>query len=127
MKNNKNTPAGRDSKSPLIRCEEDGTVVFSLAEASYTELALEEHRQLISEQNTNNSRSRDVLTHMEPWQEHVRAHVSSGARVDSIADLLESLPKDSPLHGVRRPTLSKWAKAAVPGIKLKAGRPPKNK
>ncbi|NLY28182.1 MAG: hypothetical protein GX049_11675 [Alcaligenaceae bacterium] len=66
MKNNKNTPAGRDSKSPLIRSEEDGTVVFSLAEASYTELALEEHRQLISEQNTNNSRSRDVLTHMVP-------------------------------------------------------------
>ena len=127
MKNNKNTPAGRDSKSPLIRSEEDGTVVFSLAEASYAELALEEHRQLISEQNTNNSRARSVLAHMEPWQEHVRAHVSSGARVDSIADLLESLPKDSPLHGVRRQTLRKWLKAAEPDIKLKAGRPPKNK
>ena len=123
MKNNKNTPAGRDSKSPLIRCEEDGTVVFSLAEASYTELALEEHRQKISEQNTSNSRARSVLAHMEPWQEHVRAHVNSGARVDSIADLLKSVPKDSPLHDVLPATLRKWAKKAVPELEFKGGRP----
>lgn len=124
----KDSPAEEDPKSAHIRISDDGSeMLYSFVPASLEDLLLAEHRRKISDQNTANSRARGVLAHKGPWQTHVRAYLDSGACVNSVADLLKSLPKDSPLHDVLPATLRKWARQAVPSLKFKAGRPPLKK